>query len=222
MKGIIIGLGEVGLALKAILEQFYPIEVFDIKYPIPSPEGIEIMHICFPYSDRFIDEVKKYQEYHKPKFTVIHSTVPVGTSRQCDAAYSPIRGLHPFLQEGILTFVKILAGPQASEVADYFRKAGIKVLLFDKQEEAEAGKLFDTEYYKKCIEFCHRVKEYCDKHKLNFNEVYTLFNQTYNEGYFNLGYFEYIRPVLQPIMKPIGGHCVEQNSKLLKLEENGV
>ena len=76
-------------------------------------------------------------------------------------------------------------------------------------------KLFDTEYYRVCIEYCQRVKRYCDEHNLNFHEVYTLGNQTYNDGYIALGHPEFVRPVLQPIMKEIGGHCVLENSKLI-------
>jgi len=96
----------------------------------------------------------------------------------------------------------------------------MKVALFDKPETTEAMKLFDTEYYKVCIEFAQRVKKYCDKRGLNFHEVYTLANQTYNEGYQKLGNPEVVRPVLQPIMKKIGGHCILSNSKLLKESEN--
>ena len=123
--------------------------------------------------------------------------------------------MHPYLAQGIETFVKFLGGEKASEIANYFRKAGIKIMLFDKSETTEAMKLFDTEYYRTCIEFAQRVKKYCDKNNLNFHEVYTLGNQTYNEGYFELGYPEFVRPVLQPIMTPIGGHCIITNSKLI-------
>lgn len=217
MKTIIIGKGQVGDALYQILRPFYPVHVFDPKFPSQSAaanskKDYKFMHICFPFSSDFIGEVKKYQKKYKPRFTIIHSTVPVGTSRKCDAIHSPVRGMHPDLVRGIKTFVKFIGGQEASLAADYFRNASIKVYLFDKSETTEAMKLFDTEYYRTCIEFTQRVKRYCDKHNLNFHEVYNLANQTYNEGYTKLGYPEFIRPVLQPIMTPIGGHCVIPNS----------
>lgn len=212
----IIGYGEVGKGLHEVLQD-YECRIVDTEKSIQPEIGWkpEIMHICFPYSDDFIQDVKKYQERYKPKYTVIHSTVPVGVSRQCGATHSPIRGKHPELAQSIKTFVKYIGGDQGSEIADYFRRVGVRVCLFDKQETTEAMKLFDTEYYKTCIEFCKRVKSYCDKNNLNFHEVYTLSNQTYNDGYSELGYPEFVRPVLQPIMKEIGGHCVENNSKLI-------
>ncbi len=225
MRSLIIGfLGEVGSALQEILKDVYS---WDNLSGIDKDKnnfgdldrGFDIMHVCIPYSDKFIENVKQYQEQYKPKYTVIHSTVPVGTSRYLNAVHSPVRGIHPKLEEGICTFPKFIGGEKASEVADYFRRAGLKVVLFDKSETTEAMKLFDTEYYRVCIEFAHRVKKYCDKEGLNFHEVYTLANQTYNEGYTKLDYPEFVRPVLQPIMKEIGGHCVLPNKELIARSE---
>lgn len=221
MKSLIIGAeGEVGRALLKILRPHYLVYELDIGLNEGNDlEGVEIMHVAFPYSDNFIQYVKEYQEKYKPRYTVIHSTVPVGTSRKLGALHSPIRGLHPNLESGIRTFPKFIGGQEASEVADYFRRAGIRVILFDNSETTEAMKLFDTEYYRVCIEFAQRVKRYCDKNSLNFHEVYTLANQTYNEGYTKLDHPEFVRPILQPIMQKIGGHCVGPNSELIKLSE---
>lgn len=214
MKSLIIGKGEVGTALTKILREQYEVDTLDIDSRL-NLKQYDIIHICFPYSSNFITDVKAYQEKHQPKYTIIHSTVPVGVSRQVDALHSPIRGIHPNLEQGIRTFVKFLSGKGASEVADYFRKAGIRVMLFDNQENSEALKLFDTEYYRVCIEFAQRVKQYCIDNKLSFSDVYRMGNLTYNEGYTKLGHPEFVRPVLEPIMTPIGGHCVMQNKKLL-------
>ncbi len=215
MNSLICGYGEIGKALNEVLKPYYTISHLDIGSEHIMSSNFDILHICFPYSDNFIKYVKEYQEKYKAKYTVIHSTVPVGTSRQVSAIHSPVRGIHPYLAEGIRTFVKYLGGNESSQVADYFRRAGLKVCLFDKQETTEALKLFDTEYYRHCIEFTKNVKEFCDKKDLNFHEVYTLPNLSYNDGYTELGHPEFVRPVLQPIMTPIGGHCLLNNQKLI-------
>ncbi len=209
MKHLVIGVGEVG---SAIIRIFNCIGA-DLDSNIQGQ--YDIIHICFPYSSSFEENVRKYQIKHASKYTVIHSTVPVGTSRKLYAVHSPIRGLHPNLYEGIMTFPKFLGGEQASEVADEFRRHGLKVVLCDKQESTELGKLLDTEYYRACIEFTQRAKELADKYDVPFHESYTLFNESYNEGYTKLGHSEYVRPVLQPIKGKIGGHCVLPNQKLL-------
>lgn len=219
MKSIIIGQGEAGLALYQILNKHYPTKTYDKYLNKKIIVGkFDILHIGFPYSGpEFISEVKKYQDKFKPKYTIIHSSVPVGTSRKCNALHSPIRGLHPNLVTSLLVFPKFIGGLEASQVADYFRRADINVILCDDQETTELGKLLDTEYYRACIEFTKRAKELCNQHNVNFHEVYTLFNQTYNESFIKLGHPEFVRPVLQPIMKEIGGHCIIPNSKLLNL-----
>lgn len=217
MKTIIVGMGEVGYSLATVLAPYYDQETYDFGGVEPKlGETFEIMHICFPYSEKFEDYVKAYQERFEPKYTVVHSTTPVGTCARLGVIHSPIRGIHPHLTEGIKTFVKFIGGPQASEVADYFRRAGLKVCLYDKSETTEAAKLFDTEYYRTCIEFAQRVKKFADSHGLSYHEVYTIFNQTYNEGYTYLNHPEFVRPVLQPIMGPIGGHCVLPNKQLIE------
>lgn len=218
---LVIGFGEVGKALHNILVKAnYGPGVLDLNAGVGEPllDHYDIIHICFPYSKDFIHQVRLYQQKYAPKITVIHSTVPVGTSRDLGAVHSPIRGLHPNLEEGIRTFKKLLGGKQASLVADYFRRAGLTVKLFDRSETTEAAKLFETEYYRHVINFCKSVKKYCDKHGLSFHEVYTIPNQTYNEGYTTLGHPEFVRPVLQPIMTDIGGHCVIPNSEMIDYE----
>ena len=210
-KHIVIGMGEVGQAIQKV----FSCDWVDVHKEELTEGEYSIMHICLPYNDDFAKHVDLYKKRFQPKHTVIHSTVPVGTSRKLDCLHSPIRGIHPNLYEGVMTFEKFIGGSFASEVADDFRKAGLKVILCDSQETTESMKLFDTLYYGLCIEFAKDVKKYCDEGNLNFHEVYTLPNLTYNSGYTNLGHPEFVRPVLQPIMTKIRGHCVLQNAMLL-------
>jgi len=200
MRSIIIGKGEVGTALSKVLGK-------DDLEP-------EIIHICFPYSDDFISEVQRYQKLYKPRYTVIHSTVPVGTTTRCKAYHSPIRGVHPHLEEGIRTFVKYLA-PKNEELKEYFEKAGIKIKLIDKPENTEALKLWSTTQYGRLIELEKEIHKYCKDNNLDFDIVYTGANRTYNKGYEKLGMEHVRRPILKHVEGKIGGHCILQNYKLL-------
>lgn len=211
-KHLVCGKGEVGTAIVKVFNADY----VDITGSNAEQSHYDYLHICIPYTDTFIDDVKSYQKQFSPLFTIIHSSVPVGTSRKCDALHSAIRGLHPNLYECIMTFPKFIGGENASQVADIFRRAGLKVILLDKQESSELGKLLDTEYYRTCVEFTLKADSLCQKHNVSFHEVYTLFNMTYNDGYKELGHPEYVRPVLQAIRQPIGGHCLVPNSKLIE------
>lgn len=211
MKTIIIGMGEIGTALYEILNEHYPCCTFDIKKGLNGETGeIEIMHICFPYSDDFIDKVEKYKKEYNPKYVVIHSTVPMGTSARLNSIDSPVIGIHPHLFESIKTFTKFLGGKDADKVADYFRRAGIKIYITKNSNATELMKFLDTTYYGLCIEYTKEVKEICDRYNIPF-ELWTLWTENYNQGYKKLGYAEYVRPNLVPIIKKIGGHCILPN-----------
>lgn len=219
MKTLIIGYGEIGKSLDEALN--YETTAIDsggvLSGTFVVTKEAEIMHICFPYSDKFIEQVKGYQEKYQPKYTVIHSTVPVGTSRQLGAIHSPVIGIHPHLTQSLKTFTKFLGGEQASEVADYFRRSGIKVCITDKPETTELMKILDTTHYGIEIEYVKDIKKQCDKFGVPF-EMWSVWVNNYNWGYEVLGYPEYKKPNLTPIMTRQGGHCVLQNCEILETE----
>jgi hypothetical protein len=224
MRTIIVGGGEIGQSLGVVLGSNYNIEIYDTRFDSLTLDSLarynkekpfEIMHICFPYSDKFVSEVKKYKKLFKPKYTVIHSTVPIGTNRKLGSISSPVVGIHPHLEQSLKIFTKFLGGNQASEVADYFRRVGMKVYLCDNPETPELMKIQCTTLYGLNIEFAKDMKEQCKKYKAPF-EAWTIWNDNYNKGYEELGYPEYHRYNLIPIMKEISGHCVRPNLKLLK------
>lgn len=218
MRTIIIGGGEIGWSLLNVLSSNYDCDLYDIneKNIFGNPSGnYEIMHICFPYSDKFIEQVEEYKRKYNPRWVVIHSTVPVGTSRKLNAIHSPVIGIHPNLEESLKTFTKFLGGELAYEVADYFRRSGMKVYVTDKSETTEYMKIMSTTFYGVMIEFTKQVKEDCDKLDIPF-EMFTLWNINYNEGYEKLGYPEYKKPLLVPNMKKISGHCIIPNTYLIE------
>lgn len=221
MNTLIIGAGDVGKSLYEVLKPYYPVIIRDKKGLRGESTGsfipFSIIHICFPYFKGFEKEVKKYQKRYDPKYTIIHSTIPVGTSRKCRAYYSPIRGGHPNLTKSIKTFVKYL-GPKSMVLKRYFERARIKIEILDKPETIELLKILSTTYYTWNIVFCKEAKKICDKYKLDFEKVYTRANETYNEGYKILGRANVIRPVLEPTKGPISGHCLIPNCRLLKSE----
>jgi len=215
MRTIIIGRGEIGKSLDKVLSKEYPTSMIDKDDSLTGK--FDIAHICFPYSENFVDIVKDYQSKYSPEHTVIHSTVPVGTSRKLNAIHSPCVGIHPHLEESLETFTKFLSGEDASQVADYFRRAGIKVSVTNRQETTELMKIMSTSFYGVCVEYTKEVKRLCDENNVPF-ESWTLWTNNYNKGYDRLGYPEYSRPNLVPLKKKIGGHCVLPNLEFLDSE----
>lgn len=225
----VIGIGEVGSAIAEIFSKNFQVFKKDINFDEIGGQKIDYLHICIPYNKKFITTAISQIKKNKPKLAVIHSTIAVGTTKEIfkktnlPIVHSPVRGTHPNLVRDIKKFVKYI-GPtdkKSGEFAkEHLKKAGLKTDLLLQSEETELGKLLDTTYFGWNILFCKMVGLLCEKLNLDFDNVYTRFNQTYNEGY------KKTQPqVLRPVLSyhhhkdksglGIGGHCVMENTKLL-------
>lgn len=212
MKQLVIGLGEVGSALQKILDcDGYDPYKGGGKLNAPY----DFIHICFPWQEDFVREVGRYTGAGKTKHVVIHSSVPVGTCDEHGWIHSPIRGVHPNLEQGIRTFVKYFGGVGAEEAAKMFSDLGINTRLVGDARTTEALKLWDTTQYGVMIMLEKSIHEYCRQQGLDPEIVYTDANHTYAIGYEALNRPEVIRPYLRHMDGEIGGHCVIPNAHLL-------
>lgn len=217
----ILGYGEVGQAIA----KFYPkskIRVKDLKRK-DDFKGVEVLHICLPWSKDFIKISNKIINETNPKLTIIHSTVAVGTTKKIGGrvVHSPIRGIHPNLYKGVKTFVKYIGTDNkkaGEEAKKHLESLGIKTKTFAPSATTEALKIWDTTQYGWMIILSKEIKKWCDRKGLDFNAIYLEANKTYNEGYKKLGKTEVIRPYLRYMPGKIGGHCIIPNSYLLDSE----
>jgi hypothetical protein len=219
MKHLIVGYGEVGQALHKI---FPEADFYDWKISTSADMdrlkdiAFDAVHICFPYFNNFEQSVSHYSMYFQDALVIVHSSVPVGTCDRLGVVHSPVRGVHPQLEQGIRTFVKFFGGARAPAAAKIFRDRGIKTMCSDSAADTEALKLWDTTIYGWNILIEKAIHAYCEEHGLDFGIVYKLANLTYNEGYEKLGRPEFKKYVLKDYPGPIGGHCVRENWELLR------
>lgn len=219
---LVVGAGEVGKSLYRVIRKTYKADMIDRGgETYIEGLGVDVLHICIPWSKEFIKSVKEYIKQFDPKATVIHSTVPVGTTEKLgsNVFHSPIRGKHPHLDKGITTFTKDVGGKNrrlGKLLEKYFRKAGIPTKWRKSSRDTELAKIMCTTYYGWVICFCKEMEKLCKKHNTSFNFVYKQFNEDYNDGYVRLGEQQYRRPILKAMKGPIGGHCVINNCYLDK------
>ena len=220
-KTLIIGAGEIGKSLQQVLDRAYDVYIRDQE----EDEGLNknwfrVIHICYPYSERFIEITQKYIKQYRPELVIIHSTLKPGTTKQLGKGFvhSPVNGKHPNLAQSILTFIKFIGG---NDIYDTFaavahlQKAGIKTQVFANSTTTELAKVQCTRRYGvSLVEMKESVRE-CEEFGVPFQEVYTEWNNAYNQGYAELGDQRFSRPVLYPLPGPIGGHCVIPNLELL-------
>ena len=223
MNTLIIGAGEVGKSLVKVLSGAHKVFLKDKEKSDAIPEQIDVLNICYPPSKDFIKITKAYIAQYKPRVTIIHSTVPPGTTEKCGdrVVHSPVHGKHPDISGGLLKWVKYLGGndPFAVHIArEFLTQAGIKVKVVSNSKTSEISKILCTSYYGWNIVFMKEVAEICKKYKVPFNEVYQDWNFLYNDGCRQSPetHGNFIRPILKPISGKIGGHCVVENCHLFK------
>jgi hypothetical protein len=220
----ILGLGEVGQAIKKLCAQKHRVFCRDLKFDEIKRQKIDFLHVCIPYSQDFEKIVTKTIKELKPQLTIIDSTVAPGTTQNLYKktksllAHCPILGKHPHLYRYQKIFQKPIGAINQKAYAltkKHFQELGVKTARFDSPFESELAKLLETTYYSFNIVFEKWVHEICRQKKANFHQVYTTFNQIYNQGY-KKTLPNVIRPILKHQPGPIGGHCLIPNVKILR------
>lgn len=227
----ILGYGEVGQAIASLYEKA-PL-VCDLErndFTALKEECLDVLHVCMPYSDTFVDLVAAHiRAYARQAVVIIHATVPPGTTEAVRAqagdngigvVHSPVRGVHPNLAAGLTTFVKYVGAdaPAAGEyAAAHLETLGMATAILYKSRTTELMKLLDTTYYGLCIAFHAYAAALCEEERVNMDMVMKHANLSYNKGYRSLKKPTVVRPVLYPPKDgKIGGHCVVPNALLLK------
>ncbi len=221
--GIVIGMGETGKPLFEILKEAYPDMLGMDIFPIVDVGKVQFMHICIPYNDIFITAVKRYQKMFTPEVTIIHSTVPIGTTAQIpNAVHSPIQGRHDRMKSDLLNYPKWIGGEQINKngshdvedwknngLSSHLTEAGFKTRWMDAPEQTEAMKLLCLAHYGVELAMAHYEYNVIDKYRIDHSH-FRLWNEDYNGGVGRLA-----RPIFGALTDKIGGHCVTQNTRLL-------
>lgn len=210
VRHLVVGAGEVGTALHKVLATRASCEIRDV--PSIGELTTDVLHIAFPWSSSFVEHVHSYVAEHDANLVVVHSTVPVGTCDPFGWVHSPVRGRHPHLVDGLRTFVKHFGGDHAYEAARHWPGWS---RVHARARDTEAGKLWELIQYGVQIRVEKAIYAWCVNNGVDPEIAYSEFAETYNRGYRDLGEHQFVRPILEHMPGPIGGHCVTQNAPLL-------
>jgi hypothetical protein len=215
MKQLVIGLGEVGGPLRDVLGA----DGYDLRDPRKVGSRYDVLHIAYPYGPDFVKSVRGYAEAFEPDLVVIHSTVPIGTTRQLgpDAVHSPVNGRHGFMHKDLVNVLKWVGGPRAQDAGDLFLDAGIRAIVYDRAEQTEAMKLLCLTQYGLDNAFA-RYREYVGKTVGLTHDDFALWTDVYN---LNLD-DDLHRPLIKPDGPKIGGHCVIPGASMLHRDHPSV
>lgn len=219
MRSLVIGFGEIGKAVKAVTEAEF---TMDKTYTI-VPTGVDVMHICFPYSETFVEDVRAYMQQFEPLHVIVYSTVPIGTCEKIGdfVAHSPVEGKHPDLELSIRTMERWVGCDDEKELMFYrsfFGEMYMKVRAVPSSRFTEALKLLSTTEYGVNIAFAKYKADIADVLEMPY-ELMQEWNREYNRLYKELGMEKrFQKYVLDKPSGPIGGHCVVPNVELLGLD----
>jgi hypothetical protein len=144
----------------------------------------------------------------------VFSTTAIGTCSQLGAVHCPIEGRHPDLAESIGATSRWLGGDDPL-VRQFFDEAHVAYRVLPKPEHTEALKLLSTTNYGVAIEYARYCKSVCDDIGMDYENVkeWTRWYNSLYAGHFGMDWAK--RPVLDPPVGAIGGHCVVPNARLL-------
>jgi UDP-N-acetyl-D-mannosaminuronate dehydrogenase len=209
---VVVGLGEVGKPLYALVSQYQETAGVDIE-PVVIEAGVDVLHICYPFQVKdFVAETVRYIDRYKPSLTVINSTVAVGTTRaieervQSPVVNSPVRGKHARMLQDMQKYTKFVGAtdPAAGRrAAQHFESLGLKTKVLSSPEATELAKLTETTYFGVMIAWAQEVERYCDKCGADYDQVVSFYEE--------IGFF----PPVKYFPGVIGGHCVMQNIEIL-------
>ena len=209
---VVVGLGEVGRPLFELVREKHNAIGIDIE-PVSTDGECAVLHICYPFSERFVRTTIDYIEQTGPALIVVNSTVARGTTRvvyrasRIPIVYSPVRGKHFKMKGDLLHYTKFIGGIDngaALRASEHFQSIGMKTKLLSSPEAAELAKLTETTYFGLLIAWAQEVERYCNRLQVNYDQVVSFFDE--------VPFF----PGVKYVPGVIGGHCVMPNIEILK------
>ncbi len=215
-------MGEIGRPIAELLSNAVNVTGIDLIKELNlnhnSNLPVELLHLCIPYTNSFVEDALDYVENFQPEVVVIHSTVAPHTTEKLQSVlkipviFSPVRGLHTRMLYDLKRYTKFYSYYSTlkndnAEIYPYrLKKIKVKSKFMSSPLVLEYAKiLVDTTYYGWLITYSQITNKICLKEKIDYNEMW--------EFAYEIHKFLGNRPKMHPGY--IGGHCVIPNLKLL-------
>lgn len=228
-KDVVAGLGEIGMPILQLISKAIPAIGYDVNEKLMNKKQSDkhasldtcFLHICIPFTEKFISNVLSLYRKFKPESIVIHSTISPGTIHVLQSKlpipiiYSATRGVHKRMLYDLKRYTKFYAiepsAPRAnwasSEYSKMMKKCGVKTKKMSNPVTLELAKIVcDTSYYGWLINYAQLSNMIAKKNKVNYDEMWSFADEIHKY----LGN----RPKMFPGF--IGGHCVIPNLDLIK------
>ena len=219
---IVVGCGETGGPLADLLEhsgrtvkRLDPIKGLDVT-GLQASDEVDAMHVCIPWSGRFKETVAQYAHRFKPSIVIIHSTVPVGTTKELkyvfgiSIVHSPVRGMHATMERDMKLYIKMIGYDDESDAGRAIAAMDgvFQLMKLKDSRTTELGKLLEQGRYGLNIAFAREQNLICKELGLSYQSVVDEFIRTHNLGMEARQSPDLRQQKVYPPEGPIGGHCV--------------
>ena len=227
-KDIIAGLGEIGLPILKLVSKATHVIGYDTNPKLVDKKNFEkyhkmktcLLHICIPYTKKFVKDVTSLSNKFKPEGIVIHSTISPYTTEKLQRnldipiIYSATRGVHKRMIKDLQRYTKFFSiydwAPRAKWTSKTYvtrmKKAGIKTKKMSSPLVLELSKiLVDTSYYAWLINYAQLSNMIAIRNKVDYDEMWSFADEIHK--------FLGNRPKMFPGF--IGGHCIIPNLDLI-------
>lgn len=216
-RQLIIGNGEIGKALYEVLSRDYSIFIRDTDGP--EYGDIDVLHIAFPPSSTFVDDVSNYIEMYNPDLVIVYSSTPIGTCEKIGPSivHSPVEGRHPKLADSIRFGVRWVGSEDLTAIASAVALwspfvAAIRSL--GHSSHTEFLKMRSTAKYGINLVWTDYEASVVKDIGMDFDAL-KRFDEDYNDLYRGMGMSQFQRYILDPPGGSLGGHCIIPNAEIL-------
>lgn len=229
-KDVVVGLGEIGKPILQLLSKNRTVVGYDINEKLMNKKNFdklkdiptEFLHICIPYSKKFIQNLLSIVEQFDPNAIVIHSTIEPYTTQKLQqrlfipVIYSATRGVHKRMIFDLKRYTKFFAIEKnvsnakwaATEYKKIMNGCDIKTKQMSSPITLELAKIIcDTSYYGWLINYAQLSNIIAKSNKVDYDEMWSFADEIHK--------FLGNRPKMYPGI--IGGHCVIPNLELINV-----
>jgi UDP-N-acetyl-D-mannosaminuronate dehydrogenase len=227
-KIVVAGLGEIGFPILKLVSKSGPAVGYDLNHNLVDQREFRkyeklktsFLHVCIPFSERFVENVISLSAKFNPEAIVIHSTISPGTTSKIQSRlsipiiYSATRGVHKRMLHDMKRYTKFFAighdAPRKKWASSFYtnmmKKAGVKIQQMSSPITLELAKIVvDTSYYGWLITYAQLSNMIAIQHKVDYDEMWSFADEIHK--------FLNNRPKMFPGF--IGGHCVIPNLDLI-------
>ena len=227
-KNVVAGLGEIGFPIYQLISKNEPTIGYDVDPKLKNKGRSKkfeelptsFLHVCIPFNEKFLENVRELDKQFSPEIIVIHSTISPYTTKKLQSKlsipviYSATRGVHKRMLKDLKHYSKFFSiypnAPKSKFASSSFtklmKKCKVKTKKMSSPLVLEISKIVvDTSYYGWLINYAQLSNIIAKKHGINFDEMWEFSDEIHK----TLGN----RPKMFPGF--IGGHCVIPNLELI-------